>query len=182
LDRSARRIISLLLTGPGDNHLSMPIPESILERPGALLVIAARTGQERANARLAPLGLSVRMCGVLNLLADQGPLSQHEIGQVLSIDRTTMVDLIDQLEREGIVKRGRNPHDRRSHAVALTPSGRAKQKRAMQAFDGAVDDFLAPLSPAERRQFTDMLRRLLGPAGQATTVTSADRPRRKSSA
>jgi DNA-binding MarR family transcriptional regulator len=149
----------------------MPIPESILERPGALLVIAARTGQERANARLAPLGLSVRMCGVLNLLADQGPLSQHEIGQLLSIDRTTMVDLIDQLEREGIVKRAVNPRDRRSHAVTLTVTGKAKQKRAMRAFDGAVDDFFAPLSPAERKQFAQMLRRLLGPQNQTKTVT-----------
>jgi DNA-binding MarR family transcriptional regulator len=172
----------LLLTGPGDNQHIVPIPESILERPGALLVIAARTGQERANARLAPLGLSVRMCGVLNLLADQGPLSQHEIGQLLSIDRTTMVDLIDQLERDGIVNRGRNPHDRRSHAVALTPSGRAKQKRALQAFNGAVDDFFAPLSPPERRQFADMLRRLLGAKAEAPTVTRADRPSRQSSA
>jgi DNA-binding MarR family transcriptional regulator len=149
----------------------MPIPASILERPGALLVIAARTGQERANARLAPLGLSVKMCGVLNLLADQGPLSQHEIGQLLNIDRTTMVDLIDQLEREGIVKRALNPRDRRSHAVTLTVTGKAKQKRAMRAFDGAVDDFFAPLSTAERKQFAQMLRRLLGPQNEAGTVT-----------
>ena len=160
----------------------MPIPESILERPGALLVIAARTGQERAHARLAPLGLSVRMCGVLNLLADQGPLSQHEIGQLLSIDRTTMVDLVDQLEREGIVKRARNPRDRRSNAVTLTPTGKTKQKRAMQAFDGAVDDFFAPLSPAERKQFANMLRRLLGPQDRPLTITQSDRPQRKSSA
>lgn len=159
----------------------MPIPESILERPGALLVIAARTGQERANARLEPLGLSVRMCGVLNLLADQGPLSQHEIGQLLNIDRTTMVDLVDQLEKGGIVRRDRNPRDRRSHAVTLTPNGKTKQKRAMQAFDGAVDDFFAPLSPAERKQFANMLRRLLGPHADPSTVTKGDRPRRKSS-
>lgn len=144
----------------------MPIPPSILERPGALLVIAARTGQDRAKARLAPLGLSVQTCGVLNLLADEGPLSQQAIGEMLGIDRTTMVDLVDELERAGIVRRERNPHDRRSYAVTLTPQGKVKQKRAARAFDAAVDDFFAPLSPAEREQFAGMLRRLLVPSAQ----------------
>lgn len=144
----------------------MPIPPSILERPGALLVIAARTGQERAKARLTPLGLSVQTCGVLNLLADEGPLSQQAIGEMLGIDRTTMVDLVDELERARIVRRERNPHDRRSYAVTLTPQGKVKQKRAARAFDAAVDDFFAPLSPAEREQFAGMLRRLLVPPDQ----------------
>ena len=108
----------------------MPIPKSILSRPGALLVIAARTGQERANARLAAMGLNVRMCGVLNLLADEGALSQHEIGSMLNIDRTTMVELIDELEKAGILRREANPRDRRSHLIRLTAEGRAKQRRA----------------------------------------------------
>ncbi len=78
----------------------MPIPRSLADRPGALLTIAARTGQELAKSRLAPMGLNVQMCGVLNLLA-QGPISQHDLGAQLGIDRTTMVELIDDLEHKG---------------------------------------------------------------------------------
>jgi DNA-binding MarR family transcriptional regulator len=137
------------------------IPDSLLRRPGALLVIAARTGQERATARLAPLGLTVRVCGVLNLLADQGPLTQQAIGELLNIDRTTMVEIVDELEQAGIARRARNPQDRRSYLVTLTPGGKAKQKRAAKAFDDAVDDFFSPLAPAERLQLADMLKRLL---------------------
>jgi DNA-binding MarR family transcriptional regulator len=160
----------------------MPIPPSLLERPGALLVIAARTGQERASSRLAPLGLTVRTCGVLNLLADQGPLSQQAIGELLSIDRTTMVEIVDELEHAGIARRVRNTNDRRSYLVTLTPGGRAKQKRAARAFDDAVDDFFSPLKPAERLQFTAMLRRLLDPGQVAATVPTGDRQKKKSSA
>ena len=141
----------------------MPIPQSILSRPGALLVIAARTGQERANARLAAMGLNVRMCGVLNLLADEGALSQHDIGSMLNIDRTTMVELIDDLERAGIVRRESNPRDRRSHLIKLTTEGRAKQRRAMKAFDDAANEFFSPLSASERQALAGMLRRLLTP-------------------
>jgi DNA-binding MarR family transcriptional regulator len=160
----------------------VPIPPSLLRRPGALLVIAARTGQERATSRLAPLGLTVRTCGVLNLLADQGPLSQQEIGELLAIDRTTMVEIVDELEQAGIARRLRNPQDRRSYLVTLTTGGKAKQKRAAKAFDDAVDEFFSPLKPAERRQLAEMLQRLLLPAGQPGTAPSSDRQQRKSSA
>jgi DNA-binding MarR family transcriptional regulator len=157
----------------------MPIPPSLIERPGALLVIAARTGQERATSRLAPLGLTVRTCGVLNLLADQGPLSQQAIGELLSIDRTTMVEIVDELERAGIAQRVRNPNDRRSYLVTLTSQGRTKQKRAAKAFDDAVDEFFSPLKPAERAQLTDMLRRLVVPPEVVATVPARNRRLRK---
>src|SRR5260370_13469671 len=135
----------------------MPIPHSILDRPGALLVIAARKGQERATERLTPLGLNVRMCGVLNLLKDEGPKSQQEIGEQLGIDRTTMVEVVDELEQQGIVKLERSPHDRRSYAVTLTTTGKAKQKRAPEAFDPAAHDFFSPLTEPPRLKLPGLL-------------------------
>lgn len=150
----------------------MPLAQSVANRPGALLVIAARTGQELAKARLAPLGLTVQMCGVLIRLGE-GPLSQHELGEQLGIDRTTVVELIDELERKRVVERRRNPDDRRSYRLTLTPKGRTFQKRAAQAFDAAADDFFGSLTPAERKAMTDMLRRM---------ILAADRQLEKSSA
>jgi MarR family transcriptional regulator, lower aerobic nicotinate degradation pathway regulator len=141
----------------------MPIPPSLVDRPGALLMIAARTGQALAGKRLAPMGLNVRLCGVLNLLGE-GPISQHELGNQLGIDRTTIVELIDQLESQGVVERRRNAADRRSYALSLTPKGRTIQKRASRAFDSAADEFFNALKPAERLQLQDMLQRLIGAA------------------
>lgn len=138
----------------------MPIPPSLASRPGALLTIAARTGQELAKRRLRPIGLSVQMCGVMNLLAD-GPVSQQGLGEQLGIDRTTVVELIDDLERQGVVERRRNPADRRSYALHLTAKGRTVQKRAAKAFDAAVDEFFGPLTTAERRALADMLTRMI---------------------
>jgi DNA-binding MarR family transcriptional regulator len=147
----------------------MPIPTSIADRPGALLVIAARTGQELAKQRLAPMGLSVQLCGVLIRLA-QGPVSQHELGEQLGIDRTTVVELVDDLERRGLVERRRNTADRRSYLLTLTTAGRTFQKRAVRVFDAAADDFFGPLKQSERAAMTDMLRRM---------ILSADRQLKK---
>ena len=150
----------------------MPLSSSVANRPGALLVIAARTGQELARRRLAPMGLSAQMCGVLIRLGE-GPLSQHELGEQLGIDRTTVVELIDDLERKGVVQRRRNPEDRRSYLLTLTPKGKTFQKRATEAFDGAADEFFGPLSRTERAAMSDMLRRM---------ILGADRQLKESSA
>ncbi len=109
----------------------MPIPPSLLNRPGALITIAARTGQE------------------------------HALGAQLGIDRTTVVELIDDLEKQGVVERRRNPADRRSYALHLTAKGRTVQKRATKAFDAAVDEFFGPLTSAERKALADMLTRMI---------------------
>jgi DNA-binding MarR family transcriptional regulator len=140
-----------------------PIPPSLANRPGALLTIAARTGQELARRRLSPMGLTVQLCGVLNLLAE-GPISQQALGEQLGIDRTTVVELIDELEQQGVVVRRRNPADRRSYSLHLTARGRQVQKRAARAFDGAAGEFFAPLSRAEQDKLLDMLRRVVASA------------------
>lgn len=145
----------------------MPIPNSLAARPGALLTIAARTGQEFAKRRLAPLGLSVQLCGVLNLLAE-GPISQQELGEQLNIDRTTVVELIDDLERRGVVVRRRNPADRRAYSLHLTPKGKTVQKRAARVFDGAADEFFGPLAAAEKKHLMEMLRRIIDAAQPQT--------------
>lgn len=143
--------------------LHVPVPPSLVDREGALLVIAARTGQQLATRRLSPLGLTVQLCGVLNRLA-VGPISQHELGEQLRIDRTTMVELIDDLEAKGVVVRQRNPTDRRAYLIQLTPKGRTVQKRASKEFDAAADEFFSPLKPGERRVLGEMMRRLIAAA------------------
>ncbi len=157
----------------------MPIPPSLINRPGALITIAARTGQELAKRRLNPIGLTVQMCGVMNLLGE-GPVSQQELGEQLGIDRTTVVELIDDLEKKGVVERRRNPADRRSYALHLTARGRTVQKRATKAFDAAVDEFFAPLTSAERKALADMLTRVILTA--QTKLRTPNRPLKELSA
>lgn len=157
----------------------MPIPPSLSNRPGALLTIATRRGQELARRRLTPIGLSVQLCGVLNRLA-AGPISQHDLGDQLGIDRTTMVELIDDLEKKGAVIRRRNPADRRSYALSLTPSGKALQKKAARAFDDVTDEVFASLKPVEVKVLSGMLRRVI--EGVDAKLGLGDSPLERSSA
>jgi DNA-binding MarR family transcriptional regulator len=141
---------------PGDPTIAAPS-----ERAGGLLFLASQGAQQLANERLAPLGISAREFGVLTVLAREGELSQQAVGNRLRIDRTTMVAMIDALEQAGLVRRERNPGDRRAYAVRLTPKGRTKQRRGAQTLERARDEFFAPLSKREREQLLEMLRRLV---------------------
>jgi DNA-binding MarR family transcriptional regulator len=51
-------------------------------------------------------------------------LSQTGLGQTLSIDRSTLVAIIDRLEARSLVKRADSPRDRRSYALHISSAGR----------------------------------------------------------
>ena len=130
------------------------------ERIGQLLFVAAQAAQALATERLEPLGLSPREWGVLGTLAESGPLTQIDLARTLSVDRTAMVYLLDGLEERGLVRRVRNPRDRRAFLVNLTDDGRALQTRAAAALEGQADTLLEPLDAGERAQLVELLGRV----------------------
>lgn len=126
-------------------------------RVGQLLFVAQQGAQALAEERLAPLGLSPRAWGVLSTLAESGPLTQIELATTMSIDRTAMVYLLDELEEQSLVERVRHPQDRRAFLIHLTAGGQDTQRRAAAALAGAADTLLTPLDPAERKHLVDLL-------------------------
>jgi DNA-binding MarR family transcriptional regulator len=122
--------------------------------------VAAQAAQTLASERLEPIGLSPRAWGVISTLVESGPLTQIQLATTLSIDRTAMVYLLDELEEANLVERVRNPDDRRSYLVRLTSHGRATQGEAAQALASQADTLLAPLTQAQRRQFLELLTRI----------------------
>jgi DNA-binding MarR family transcriptional regulator len=152
-------------------HRELPaLPASLQRRLGAVLSWAAENAQEVADSALEPLGLTVKHFGVMTFLRyetesdrERGSLSQQAIGERLRIDRTTMVSLIDDLERDGYVKRERNPDDRRAYVVTLTAAGRRAQARAEEAVDAHALHFFGRLSEAEREELNRLLAQLIEP-------------------
>ena len=126
-------------------------------RVGQLLFVAQQAAQVLAAERLEPLGLSPRAWGVLSTLTESGPLTQIELATTMSIDRTAMVYLLDELEERSLVERVRHPQDRRAFLIHLTTAGQDLQRRAAAALAGAADTLLTPLDPAERDQLVTLL-------------------------
>jgi DNA-binding MarR family transcriptional regulator len=117
---------------------------------------------EALNApALASQGIDARELGVMLLLADHEPTSQQQSAQRLGVDRTTMVALIDTLERKGLVTRHPDAVDRRRNVVELTDTGRDVLRQATKASDGAERALLSPLSAAAANDLRTALQQIL---------------------
>jgi DNA-binding MarR family transcriptional regulator len=127
-------------------------------RLGYLLKHAWLRLGELTAAALAPHGVDGRELAVLLTLSDREPASQQQAAHTLGIDRTTMVALLDTLERKGLVARRPDADDRRRNIVELTASGRDTLRTATAAGLAAERQFLAPLAATEAQQLRQALR------------------------
>src|SRR5215472_14274826 len=142
---------------------SQVLPPSMRDRIPFLLYRAAEQSHSLANDMLARTGLTARQVGILTLVIELEPMTQRALGDLLRIDRTTMVALIDDLEGKGFVVRQRHPRDRRAFLVWPTESGRAAKVEAIGILDEQKRYFLAPLTAAEQQQLGALLKRLQRP-------------------
>ena len=137
-------------------------PEPLASAPGFLLSFAGRRMASRFTAALEPLGLHPRHFGVLNLLAAESGITQHELGSRMLIDPSSMVAVIDELEEMGLAERRPHPGDRRKHAVRLTARGKRMLERARKVAFATAGDMFASLDAAELETLRRLLRKVVG--------------------
>src|SRR5215469_3444885 len=119
----------------------------------------------RFSERLAPLGLEPRQFGMLTRLAANEGTSQQAMGELIGLNPTRMVFLVDELEKQGLVERRRNLSDRRSYALYLTDQGRAKLGEARRVSTGHDREIGASLTGAQRRELAALLRQVADEQG-----------------
>lgn len=150
-----------------------PFPPALVERVGFLLTMVKGGAESICMARLAPLDLHVKQFGLLTVLATEGPRSQQELAEWTRMDRTSMVALVDSLEGRGLVRRERNPDDRRAYLLQLTPEGKRLQVRARKLMLGAEDEMLGSLTPGERNLLRELLAKVAADIGRPPSEARA---------
>jgi DNA-binding MarR family transcriptional regulator len=143
-------------------HFDPPAPTDLVERTGFLLAHARLRVEAAADARLAPLGLTVRTFVALAILASRIGRSQQDLAAELDIGPAATVELVDELERLGTVRRVRSTVDRRSYALELTAVGEALLLTAKTTAHEATSELMAMLSEAERSELARLLAKLAG--------------------
>jgi DNA-binding MarR family transcriptional regulator len=138
------------------------------ENPGDFAFLLVQLGAHLAREfreRLAPLGLEPRHAGMLLRLGANEGLSQQALGELIGLNPTRMVFVVDELEERGLVERRRNTADRRSYALYLTPKGRDTLREIQDYGRRHQDEIGAWMTRAERVQLTGLLRRLAAEQG-----------------
>ena len=102
-------------------------------------------------------GLSLGRAKVLMRLDSHGPMNQATLAGLLGFAPRSVTETVDGLERDGLVTRTEDPHDRRARIVALTASGRDALQAAVTVRNKTMDDIFGVLSSAERAQLVSLL-------------------------
>jgi DNA-binding MarR family transcriptional regulator len=136
-------------------------PQALLALPTYLAGHAARIGHRVLGDAMAGHDLRLPHFAVLTALAELGPLAQHELADRLVLNRSHLVGYLDEVEARDLVRRERDPEDRRRQRVALTTAGKSLQRKLMREAQRAQDEFLSPLSSDERATLVTLLGRIL---------------------
>jgi DNA-binding MarR family transcriptional regulator len=129
--------------------------------PGFLLHKAALLMVEDVEAALEKVGVRARYFFVLACLAGGPKLSQQDLSRLLNLDPTTVVSVVDEMERNRHVERQRDPSDRRRYNLFLTDAGRAVLAEAEQVASETEAEFFGMLTGDESTALRGMLGRVL---------------------
>ena len=140
-----------------------PSPRLAKELLGNTAFLLAKLGygfKAKAIAEVEQAGFSLYDYSVLALLGEQARETQATIADVLQLDRSQLVGILDSLEERGYVERQRDPSDRRRHIVSLTPEGRQGLVRLRAIIKNLGDELLAPLEAESRETLHSLLLQL----------------------
>lgn len=97
---------------------------------------------------------------LIDLLWNQGPLSQQELADQMQKDKNSITKLVDAIERKGFVVRQQNPSDRRSNTIVPTELADSLKDDAKSKGISILDKMLSGISDEELYSFLDTLQKL----------------------
>jgi MarR family transcriptional regulator for hemolysin len=121
------------------------------EPPNSLRIVghAYRTFARIVDAQLRELGFAMSQLPVLIVLKQGKPMPQAELARIARVEQSSMAQLLNRMERDGLVERVADPTDKRSRLISLTDlaSRRMHKGKAMAESKSArlFKDFKAHL-------------------------------------
>lgn len=97
---------------------------------------------------------------LIDLLWNQGPMSQQKLADNMHKDKNSITKLIDALERKGLVVRRRDDTDRRSNNIVLTPEAQAMKLKTKEFGISMLDHMLDGISEDELHNFLSTLEKI----------------------
>jgi MarR family transcriptional regulator, lower aerobic nicotinate degradation pathway regulator len=147
-------------------HSDQP-PEELAGYTGFLLGYLGEKSRRNFIALLEPHGFHPREFGLMTVMAKRPGITQQELALLARVDPSSMVALLDDLEKRGVAERRVDPDDRRRRAVYLTKKGEEQMRVLQREARKAAKSFLEPLNSDERAELNALLRKLAGLAQTA---------------
>lgn len=111
---------------------------------------------------MSGLDLTPGQYGVLARVAANPGLTQSALGRAIGLERSTVVSVIDKLERRKLVVRGEAKGDRRANALVLSDEGQKLFREATRRVRSHERRIARHLSPAETKSLVALLKKMRG--------------------
>jgi DNA-binding MarR family transcriptional regulator len=116
----------------------------------------------------------------LATLAEEPGIDQRRLAEAIGIDRNSASQLVEGLERRGLIARDVDPQDRRARVLHLTGQGRTLRDRVRPRMLEANARVLEPLASWEAEAFLALLVRMVDHHEALARPGAGRRPRRSS--
>jgi len=107
------------------------------------------------------VGLTPEQFLLIDILWNQGPMSQQRLADVMRKDKNSITKIVDGLEKKGLVVRERSKEDRRSNTLVLTPLAQQMKSDAKEKGIFMLDRILDGIQEDELRAFLTTLGKML---------------------
>ena len=112
------------------------------------------------DRELSDLNITPAIFGVLEILRQNQGLTQTRLAQAIGLDRSSLVPLLDNLQKRKAVKRETSTKDKRSNHLHLTAEGEQLLVEAERRVRLHEKRILACLTKSETRQLIQLLMKL----------------------
>jgi DNA-binding MarR family transcriptional regulator len=109
---------------------------------------------------LKPLRITFSQFGALLRLSFQDNVTQKELSEIMDTDTTTIMVICDSLEKKGLLKRMKDPSDRRVNRLVLTEKGKNVVSKTYPLMTKRYNFFVESISKKELETITPILEKL----------------------
>ncbi len=121
---------------------------------------SAKKLADEFNRRLQENGTTRVQWIALFYIGKAGEISQKELSDYMDIKESSMVRLIDRMEKEELVERRKDSEDRRITKIILTDKGKFLKEKLMPRGQEFQDDVLKGISKENLEIFKEVLQRM----------------------
>jgi DNA-binding MarR family transcriptional regulator len=130
------------------------------ESLGYWIFTASYAIETALNEELSPLGITHRQVQILGALTAQGEASQTQLADMLRIEPSGVVRLLDRMERAGWIRRDSDPADRRKKIVRPTEKVGPLWKQIKDRGMRAKERGLSGITPEDVATTREVLRQI----------------------
>jgi MarR family 2-MHQ and catechol resistance regulon transcriptional repressor len=144
----------------GTKHRGSPREVRALDAFIKLTRAAGSVGGRLYGQLVREEGITESQLGVLEALHHLGSMSQGQLCGKLLKSGSNLTTVIDNLERDGLVRRERDADDRRVQIVHLTEEGQRVIRRVFPGHVQRMVDAMSALSADEQQELGRLCRKL----------------------